>query len=709
MSADIERRPSEDPPRIPETASAFLRDTRRLISYGQSIQADIKQKVQPANASFENTIEPLARAENVISSEYNIVKAYRDFGPDPELRRASTEAINLMEAFAMSTTMDEDLFALISAVAQKEKSLSVEQQRLLDQKVRHHTRNGLHLLPGPGRDRLAEIRVRLRQLESLFNQNSAAGDSHLWLTTQELTGVPATFLLDLIKGAGENQGRFRLNITNLTHTTTALSYVECPEVRRRVYVLHENRCVDNVPVFQEIMQLRSELALLLGYPNFAALRLEDRVASTPETVSTFTRNLAARLTPIALKEIDELKQFRLKNLDSRSFSDDGEYYLWDHALCDRLMIEREYSIDKMKLSEYFSLSYVVETMLQVVQQAFGIEFAEMFAARHVWHDSVRLLAVQDNDKRKGEFMGYLYLDLYSREGKKRGAFVANLVPGFSKQDGSRQPVSTALVCNFAEPSAIKPTLLRHEEVVVLFHELGHAIHDLVSRTVYSCFHGPEATPEDFGEAPSQMLEYWCWHPSILKRISRHYSYLTPEYYKHWRATSDGEQQPPETIPAEMVDNLRRTKNVNRAIFELRQLAIAEFDMLVHQEGDRCAIKSWDLSTKWNDIRSRILPLSSRAEQLGEKVNWSHAFGTWNHLVGSYGAGYYSYLFSKVFAADLFHTAFEADPMDTKIGLSYRYRVLEKGGAQDPMELLQDFLGRKMSSEAFERDFRVGGV
>lgn len=213
--------------------------------------------------------------------------------------------------------------------------------------------------------------------------------------------------------------------------------------------------------------------------------------------------------------------------------------------------------------------------------------------------------------------------------------------GFIGTNGNRRYPATALVCNFTKPGEKKPSLLKHDEVVTLFHELGHGIHDLVARTVYSRFHGT-STVRDFVEAPSQMLENWCWTPSQLKSLSKHYSALSPEYLAGWKEQAHGKPQPPENIPDEVIENLIRTKHVNDALFNLRQLHFGIFDMTVHEAKSHEEIENLPVSATYNTLRKAITQMDG-PEALGMGNEWGHGQATFGHLIGGYDAGYYGYL------------------------------------------------------------------
>ncbi|TKA75884.1 hypothetical protein B0A49_03232, partial [Cryomyces minteri] len=277
----------------------------------------------------------------------------------------------------------------------------------------------------------------------------------------------------------------------------------------------------------------------------------------------------------------------------------------------------------------------------------------------------------------------------------------NLQPGYIDENGKRRYPATALVCNFSKPTPKKPSLLKHDEVVTLFHELGHGIHDLVSRTTYSRFHGT-STVRDFVEAPSQMLENWCWTASQLRSLSKHYSYLSPEYQSTYELSSSDASKPSEHMPDDLIDNIVKTRHVNDALFNLRQLHFGIFDMTVHEAKNHADVEKLEISETYNRLRKEISKLDG-PEALGESYSWGNGQSTFGHLIGGYDAGYYGYLSSQVYSADMFHSVFKSNPMNGTEGRRYRHTVLERGGSQDEMQTLEDFLGRKPSTEAFYKE------
>jgi metallopeptidase MepB len=279
---------------------------------------------------------------------------------------------------------------------------------------------------------------------------------------------------------------------------------------------------------------------------------------------------------------------------------------------------------------------------------------------------------------------------------------ANHFKGFTLPDGTRHYPSTALLCDFAPTKGPKPYLLNNQDRVTLFHELGHSIHDLVSKTRFARCHGPPATPVDFGEAPSQLLENWCRLPEVLKPLSKHWSYLSSECLDAWKdevqAVGEVLQQPPEQLPDEIIKKLVTTLNVNQSLFHLVELERSIFDMVIHQPQSYEALNRMDISLEWVRLGRELRAL----DYDGIEIKRDNRFMMVPQFVnnGDYNAGYYSYLFSQVFADDIFQSVFERDPMNAEVGLRYRRLVLEKGGSENGLKLVEDLLGRKPDASAF---------
>jgi metallopeptidase MepB len=347
--------------------------------------------------------------------------------------------------------------------------------------------------------------------------------------------------------------------------------------------------------------LRDEAARILGYPNHATLRLDERMAKNPETVKAFLEDLRDRLSAAGKEQVAQLNAIKQADRKKRGLPEEPVFYTWDWRYYERILIEKEYEIEENKIAEYFPLNETVAAMLGIFERLFGLRFFRLSdedkaaispsgkAEDVTWHKDVVMFSVFDDEANGDGFVGYFYLDMHPRPGKYTHAANFNVQPGWTQKDGSRHYPCTALVCNFSPPTDKKPSLLKHGEVTTLFHELGHGIHDLSGRTRYARFHGTN-TARDFVEAPSQMLENWCWTPGVLKTLS-----------KHW---STGEP-----IPDELVEKLVKTYRLHEALATLRQLQFGFYDMTVHTPESHEAVEALDTGSLYNRLRAELVPMT----------------------------------------------------------------------------------------------------
>ncbi|KAF5868716.1 putative metallopeptidase protein [Botrytis fragariae] len=696
MAPSQYQKPPQAPPLFTHTESQIVDEAKALMDNYRKMLDDIVANVKPEDATFANVLLPTANQDDLDSLQISVLTFYQAVSGDSKLRDASSKAEEIMDEAQIEMAMREDVFKLVDAVYKKKEDLDPESKRLLEKEYKGYIRNGLGLEKGEKRDRFKEISKRLAAIATKFQKNLNEEDEGIWFTLKELDGVPEDVISGLKKGEGENEGKLRLSF-KYPDLFPTLKFAKDAETRRQVFIQNENKCKENVELFKEAIVLRDEAARLLGYPDHASFRIEDKMAKTPATVNEFLHDLKLQLTPGGAKEVEHLKALKKQDLDARGLSStfDDNYYLWDNRFYDRMMVENEFSIDENKIAEYFPLQSTIEGMLKIFEELFGFVFVDISSEEELAkvsptgkgsdvlpHPDAKLFTVWDDEGEGSGFVGYLYLDLHPRPGKYGHAANFGIQSGFYYPNGTRRYPATALVCNFSKPTDKKPSLLKHDEVVTLFHELGHGIHDLAGRTRYSRFHGTN-TVRDFVEAPSQMLENWCWTPSQLQKLSKHY--VTGE-----------------SIPDDLIAKQISTKHVNGALFNLRQLHFGIFDMTVHTPKNHAEAEAFKISELYNELRAEICGLKG-PEALGAKSDWGNGQATFGHLIGGYDAGYYGYLSSQVYSADMFYTVFEKNPMDPKEGRRYRHMVLEKGGSQDEMTTLEAFLGRKPSTEAFYRE------
>jgi len=633
MAPQAYRKPPQAPPVFMGTPKSIIEDTKKMIEKSRSLENSIVAEVKAQDASFKNVMLPMALDENDIGLISHIMGFYQSVSTDQAVRDASTEAEELMDDFSIESSMREDVYKLVDAAVKHDEKLDAESQRLLEKTHKDYIRHGLGIPAGPKRDRYKEIKKRLSQLCIIFSKNLNEEVGGIWFDPKELDGVPEDVMSLFVKGEGENAGKVKMTF-KYPDVFPTLKFAKNPATRKQVYLGNENKLPQNIPIFREVILLRDEAARLLGYPNHASFIIEDKMAKTPKTVDDFLGDLRQRLKKGGESERKALRELKEQDLKSRGMekSIDGRYYIWDNRFYDRLMLEKDYSVDQELLSEWFPLETSIRGMLTIFETLFGMTFVEITGADRssisptgkgddiVWHPDVQVFSVWDSEDQGSGFVGYLYLDLHPREGKYGHAANFNLQPGFIQENGTRRYPVTALVCNFSKPTPKKPSLLKHDEVTTLFHELGHGIHDLVSKTRYSRFHGTNVV-RDFVEAPSQMLENWCWTPSQLKALSHHYSKLSSDYKAAWREQVGKEaEEPKEQLPDELIENLIKTKHVNDALFNLRQLHFGIFDMTIHEPKSHEEVEGFKFSEMYNKLGYELTGLQTPA-QLGESYEW----------------------------------------------------------------------------------------
>ena len=646
MALDKYRKPPQAPPIFNATSESLIADAKKLNDTSQKMMDQIVELVKPETATFANTVLPIALDENESLLSSRVIIFYKSVSTDKGLRDASTEAEKLMDEFSIEANTREDIYQLVDAVYRKGEELDPESQRLLEKIQKDFIRSGLGIPAGRKRDRFKEIKKKLNYITTVFQNALNEENGGVWVTKEELEGVPRDVVEGLEKGVGEHEDKVKLPFEH-TKFFPAMKFALNSGLRKKIFIEYENKvshinicslihpkklnfkqCNDSVPLFREVIILRDEAARLLGYPDHASFRIEERIAKTPKTVLDFLRDLRTHLTPGGVKETEHLKELKRQNLITRGLGAtyDDNYYLWDHQFYGRLMVENEYSIDKQNIAEYFPLESTIKGMLRIFEKLFGLVFVEIEGVERdkisetgkgadiVWHEDVKLFSVWDDEGEGSAFSGYLYMDLHPRVGKHNNgkqnvihffihfsitniqiAAKFNLQPGFLLPDGTRRYPAAALVCNVSEPMPENLSLLKHNEVETIFHELGHGIHDLVGRTTYSRFHGTSVA-WDFVEAPSQMLEYWCWIPSQLKSLSNHYE--------------TGEE-----MPDDLIDKLVHTKHVNSALLNLRQLHMGFFDLAIHTPTSHEEAKNMKISELYNDLRIQIVGLKG-PEALG---------------------------------------------------------------------------------------------
>lgn len=622
--------------------------------------------VPDSERTFANTLLALEEAVEPVSQASGQYAFMAYVSADDALRGAAREWDEKLDKYMVGLSFREDLYAAIRAFAGTAEAagLSGEDARWLEHELRDYRRNGFDL-PAEQRQRVRRLFDELVELDVQFRKNIDEYEDGIVVTREQLTGLPDAWVENLAKVDEAGVTKYRVS---LDYPEIQPFMANSPDqgLRRELFEKDQRKGgAANVAVLERALEARTEVARLLGYDSWAAYRTEVRMARTRQAVAEFLADLRERVALQAERDMQEMRQLA----KTRTGSD--QVNIWDWRYWHNELLKTKYAVDDFEVAKYFPLEAVVAGLFDVYQTLLGVRFTEAPGAPR-WHADVRAFDIAEATG--GEPFARFYMDLFPRPNKYGHAAAFTLRRGRMRPDGSYQQPVSAIVANFTKPSATQPSLLRHTEVVTFFHEFGHIMHQTLTRARRARFSGT-ATERDFVEAPSQMLEHWCWEPAVLAGFSRHYETGAP-------------------LPQEQVDSMVAAKNLNSGVMTLRQLFFATLDLAYHSPG-------FDGDT--------TATLKALHEITGfpyfEGTHFQSGFG---HLFG-YDAGYYGYLWSHVFGDDMYTRFEETSPLDTAVGMHYRKTILERGGTVDGGQLVRDFLGREPNNRAFLRGLGLTDV
>ena len=616
--------------------------------------------IPASERTFANTLLALEAATDAVAQASGVYAFMGYVSADSEVREAAHEWDETLEKYGIGLEFREDLYAAIRQFAEtpEAQALAGEDARLLERKLRDYRRNGFELAPEE-RGRVRAMFDELTSLDVQFRKAIDEWDDGIEVRRDDLTGLPDAFIDSLRTVEGEDgEKRYRVTL-DYPEIQPFMANAESQELRKALYV--KDQCKggqENVARLEAAIRLRNQIATILGYDSWAAYQVETRMAKTRETVDSFLADLRDKAAAKARTDLDALEAAALERTGQPGVN------IWDMRFFQNQLMKTMYAVDDFEVAQYFPLQACIAGLFQVTGELLGIRYESIPNAPR-WHEDVQVFDLYDRDGT--EPLARFHMDLFPRPNKYGHAAAFTLRRGRTLEDGTYQKPVSAIVANFTKPTPTQPSLLRHSEVVTFFHEFGHILHQTLTTARRARFSGT-ATERDFVEAPSQMLEHWCWDPSVLNRFARHHE--------------TGEPLPPALLEAMVA-----AKNLSSGLFTQRQLFFASLDFAYHSPGF-----SGDTTAEVE----RLHGITSFPYTPG--THFQSGFG---HLFG-YDAGYYGYLWSHVFGDDMF-TRFEAAGLlDPATGKDYRATILERGGAVDGSEMVRAFLGREPNNEAFLR-------
>ncbi len=609
------------------------------IAYNAKSYKESIKKLEDLSEELDRFFTPLSHINSVLNSK--------------ETQKAYEESIPLLSKFSSYITQHEGLYKKIKSI----KPNNELEKRVLGLEIRDFELSGANLNKEDKKE-LEDINLRLSQLSNEFSQNllNATNEFELIIDNEEdIKGIPQS---DLESAKIEENGKIKYRFTlQMPSYISYMTYGPNRAIREKLYKAYNTRAPKNQEVIDEILRLKMQKAKLLGFKSYANLALQTRDASNEDEVINFLEELLELSRPQAIKEIDELKNF--------AYELDGikDLQAYDVAYYSQKLKKSKFDFDESQTKPYFELNRVLNGLLNLISKLFNVEFKETKTS--TWHESVKVYDILEN----GKIVSRIYFDLEARESKRGGAWMHNWQSHYVSSDGKTNLASAFVVANFAPSSKEHPSLLRHDDVVTLFHEMGHAIHHLFSKVSERSVSGIEGVAWDVVEFPSQFLENFAYEESILKEFGYHY-------------------QTNEPISDNLLKKIKNSKNFQAATAMLRQLEFALFDFKLHQK----LYQGQEVQELLDKIREKTAVIKPP-----KYVKFQHGF---SHIfAGGYAAGYYSYKWAEVFSADAFFECVDSSGFNTKKAKEYKEHILEKGATKDMSKLYDEWLNKRPETKS----------
>lgn len=625
-------------------------------------------------ATWSSLCAPLEDLNDRLSRVWSPIRHLHSVADTPALRAAYNALLPEIVAYGTAQLQNDRLGAAYRQLHESAEfaQLSPARRQVVRHALRDFRLGGIEL-DTSARARLVAIQQRLTQLGTLFEEHVLdATRAWSWHTNTlaQLQGLPP-HLLQLAAQNATEQGHegWVLTLDQPCYQATLL-YAEDRSLRAQMYEAYSTRAseqgpnagqFDNGPVIDEMLQLRHALAALLGYANYAEYSLATKMAPSCACVSEFLHELAAQSKPQALAEMATLTRFAREHLQLATLE------AWDVAFASERLRQHAFDISQEALRPYFPVERVLAGLFAIVNRLFGITVAAV-TAPDTWHAEVSCHRIVDA---AGALRGLFYLDLFARTGKRGGAWMDECRVRRTTPTGTQYPVAF-LTCNFTPPVAGQPSLLTHEEVITLFHEFGHGLHHLLTLVDEAAVSGINGVAWDAVELPSQFLENWCWEEQALAWLSQHHTTGEP-------------------LPTTILARMLAAKNFQSGLKMLRQVEFSLFDFRLHA----CDPTGLSVQGLLDEVRQTVAVVVPPAWQRFQH-GFSHIFG------GGYAAGYYSYKWAEVLAADAYARFEDEGVFNPAVGQDFMQHILETGGATDAMVLFRQFRGRDPAPAALLR-------
>lgn len=629
-----------------------------------------------APPSWQNLLEPMEQIEHGFESIWEPIGHLDSVRNSDDWHAAYDACLQKVTEYHTEVGQNQALFARFNLLANSPAyaQLNIAQKKVVDNALRDFRLSGIDL-PLAQQAEYKQISQRLSQLSSQFGNQvlkaTQAWSKHI-TDVNELTGLPESALGLLQQYAQQKQlDGWRVTL-DFPSYLAVMTYADNRELREQVYRAFstrasdqaENTELDNSANIEEIRQLRHQLALLLGFNNYAERSLATKMVESTEQVIGFLRDLARQAKPQAQQDLTNLREFANSQLGLTDLQP------WDITYVSEKLKQQRLSLSQEVLKPYFPVEQTLGGLFNIVERLFGVKAVQVSGVS-VWHDDVRFYELHDE---QDQLVAGFYLDLYARENKRGGAWMDTVQTRWRHPNGELQVPVAHLICNFTPPIGSKPACLTHDEVTTLFHEFGHGLHHMLTEMEHMDISGINGVPWDAVELPSQFMENFCWEREGLDLISGHV-------------------ETGEALPNELFESLKQSRHFQSAMMMVRQLEFSLFDFLLHAEYDPQAVEP--VASVIQRVRNEVAVVMPPSYN-----RFAHSF---SHIfAGGYAAGYFSYKWAEVLSADAFSLFEEQGILDVETGRKFKNTILAAGGSIDPMALFKAFRGREPQIDALLR-------
>jgi len=649
--------PSRPTPYVPEPAEAQVAPEVAWLAQCKSPIDQAKKSVDaiiaiPGVRTVDNTLEPFNEVSRHLNNAGNWAHLHSEVNPDAKIREAARTCEQAVQTFVSDLLLDLRIYTAIKSV---DISLAdANTKRFVATTLRDYRRAGVEL-DDAGRNRIKQIDNEVTTLGQQFMKNIADDVRTIAVSDPaKLAGLPQDWV-----AAHKPDGKGVIKIsTEYPDYIPFITYADDDELKKQLYIAFRSRGdAKNEPIMQQVLTLRAEKALLLGYKDWADYQSDDKMLKGGKAAGDFIERVRGLASARAKKDYAELlAQLRTKVPAAKEVTE------WQKAYVENQVKLTKYAVDSTEVRKYFEFEKTLAGLLDITASIYDIQYVPVAKDQRIWHPDVKVFDVM----RKGEKLGRIFLDMHPRAGKYSHAAEFPIVDGIK----GKQLPEAALICNFPDPKKANPALMEHGEVVTMFHELGHLMHHVLGGQVHWARQSGVATESDFVEAPSQMFEEWAWNHDVLSRFAKHY-------------------QTGEPISKDLVDKMRKADRFGKGAWAAQQLLYSALSLRFHQESP----------SKLNQL-DMLKQLQKKYVPFGfvDGTKFHTSFG---HLIG-YSSMYYTYLWSRVIARDLLTPFSKKGLMATDVTFEYRDKILAAGGTKDAADLVKDFLGRTYNFRAFEK-------